>query len=76
VGALLDKRARPDAPSKVSGVSGVTPLMVAAVGGKEDLARILLARGADAGLAASNGATAADFAARNGHARLAGLLQH
>ncbi len=55
--------------------NGMTPLHMAAAVGNEKLATVLLAHGALATLKNDNGDTAADLAARNGHAALAAQLR-
>ena len=51
------------------------PLMGAAAGGRDDLAELLLARGADASLANDEGKTAAAIALEHGHPALADRLR-
>lgn len=59
---LLDRGALIDAPSP----NGSTPLMLAAQYGSEDNVKLLLARGADAGLRNQKDLTAVDFARLGG----------
>ncbi|MBD8631743.1 ankyrin repeat domain-containing protein [Oxalobacteraceae sp. CFBP 8755] len=52
----------------------VSPLMMAAREGQDAMVRLLLAKGADAGLKNTEGFTAAQLAKQAGHDKLAGLL--
>lgn len=72
---LLERGARVDADAANGGTYVNTPLMMAAIQGHEPLARLLLGAGADADIRVYGGHTAAEFAAKYNHARLAGLLQ-
>lgn len=55
--------------------AGRSPLMLAASRGHIEVCEALLAAGADPGLRDADGATATDFAARNGHTSLAESLR-
>lgn len=68
---LLRAGANPDARDH----SGFTPLMVAAANGRADAVRALLAKGADARLAASDGKTALDLALARDEDEVAALLR-
>jgi hypothetical protein len=52
-----------------------TALMAAAEAGREDVARLLVERQADANLRNARGQTAAEVAEASGHARLRGVLE-
>lgn len=52
-----------------------TALMAAAETGREDVARLLMERNADANLRNARGQTAAELADASGHGRLRGLLE-
>lgn len=56
------------------GPDGTTPLMMAAYSGKEDIVRLLLDNGADATAVNLDGESAADWALKNKHTKLAGQL--
>ncbi|WP_165233253.1 ankyrin repeat domain-containing protein [Aquisphaera insulae] len=71
-GADLDGMLDPGASNPVL---GSTALSFAAGRGQTELVEILLAAGADAGLADHEGRTAADIAEQNGHAELARILR-
>lgn len=68
---LLERSARIDAPAP----NGNTPLMMAARYGAQEVAELLLARGAAAGLRNRNGLSAADFARGADRERLAQRLE-
>jgi ankyrin repeat protein len=70
VRAILDPGADPNARQQV----GYTPLMGAASAGRQDLADLLVARGADRSLQSEDGKTAASVASEHGHASLATRL--
>jgi ankyrin repeat protein len=53
----------------------MTALMAAAAGGKADVVRLLLERGADANLRGAKGMTASGWAMDHGHAELAKVLR-
>lgn len=55
--------------------SGATALSFAAMFGQEEMARLLLAKGADASIADQNGYTPAKYAAMKGFPALAALLE-
>ena len=55
--------------------TGMTPLMSAAVSGKENLVRLLLAHGADKRLVDKEGKTAADFAKMAHREEIARLIE-
>jgi ankyrin repeat protein len=70
---LIERGAKLDALSpRPSGA--VTPLMMAAREGQDGIVRLLLAKGANAGLRNTEGFTAAQLAKQAGHDKLAGLL--
>jgi len=70
---LIERGAQLDALSpRPSGA--VTPLMMAAREGQDGIVRLLLAKGANAGLKNTEGFTAAQLAKQAGHDKLAGLL--
>lgn len=70
---LIERGAKLDALSpRPSGA--VTPLMMAAREGQDGIVRLLLAKGANAGLKNTEGFTAAQLAKQAGHDNLAGLL--
>jgi len=70
---LIERGAKLDALSpRPSGA--VTPLMMAAREGQDGIVRLLLAKGANAGLKNTEGFTAAQLAKQAGHDKLAGLL--
>jgi hypothetical protein len=58
-----------------STTSGHTPLHVAALGGDQEMAALLLSKGADRTLKNKDGKTPLDLAAENGHAEIVALLQ-
>jgi len=58
----------------VKNIEGITPLMVAAQYGYEDIAAILLERGAKPNMASNDGETAFDIAVRKGHLGIARLI--
>ena len=67
--------AEPRAPErKDAGGYGFVALHAAAQNGDDDLAALLLERGADRGLAADDGRTAVEIALQAGHTRLADSL--
>jgi len=71
---LLERGARVNGDAR-NGIAYVnTPLMMAAIQGHEAIARMLLRAGADADVRVSGGHTAAEFAAKYNHGRLAQLL--
>lgn len=67
VAAILEREANPDARQQ----AGYTPLMGAAGAGRDDIADLLLARGADPLLVNDEGKSAATIAEEHGHAALA-----
>jgi len=70
---LIERGAKLDALSpRQSGA--VTPLMMAAREGQDGIVRLLLAKGANAGLKNTEGFTAAQLAKQAGHDKVAGLL--
>jgi ankyrin repeat protein len=71
---LLDRGAKVngDAGNGITYVN--TPLMMAAIQGHEPVVRVLLQAGADADVRVAGGHTAAEFAAKYNHGRLAQLL--
>jgi ankyrin repeat protein len=70
---LIERGGKLDALSpRPSGA--VTPLMMAAREGQDGIVRLLLAKGANAGLKNTEGFTAAQLAKQAGHDKLAGLL--
>lgn len=70
---LIERGAKLDALSpRRSGA--VTPLMMAAREGQDGIVRLLLAKGANAGLKNTEGFTAAQLAKQAGHDKVAGLL--
>jgi ankyrin repeat protein len=70
---LIERGAKLDALSpRPSGA--VTPLMMAAREGQDGIVRLLLAKGANAGLKNTEGFTAAQLAKQAGHDKLAELL--
>jgi ankyrin repeat protein len=70
---LIERGAKLDALSpRPSGA--VTPLMMAAREGQDGIVRLLLAKGANAGLKNTEGFTAAQLAKQAGHDKLVGLL--
>jgi len=70
---LIERGAKLDALSpRPSGA--VTPLMMAAREGQDGIVRLLLAKGANAGLKNTEGFTAAQLAKQAGHDKVAGLL--
>jgi ankyrin repeat protein len=70
---LIERGAKLDALSpRPSGA--VTPLMMAAREGQDGIVRLLLAKGANAGLKNTEGFTAAQLAKQAGHDKLAALL--
>jgi ankyrin repeat protein len=70
---LIERGAKLDALSpRPSGA--VTPLMMAAREGQDGIVRLLLAKGANAGLKNTEGFTAAVLAKQAGHDKVAGLL--
>jgi len=70
---LIERGAKLDALSpRPSGA--VTPLMMAAREGQDGIVRLLLAKGANAGLKNTEGFTAAQLAKQAGHDNVAGLL--
>jgi hypothetical protein len=71
VARLLDAGAKPDTPRD----DGSTALMSAASWGRVGIARLLLARGADALLENASGQTARDLAIKGGHLDVARLLE-
>jgi ankyrin repeat protein len=71
---LLERGAKVNADAR-SGMTYVnTPLMMAAIQGHEAIVRMLLQAGADADARVAGGHTAAEFAAKYNHGRLAQLL--
>ncbi|WP_269499388.1 ankyrin repeat domain-containing protein [Castellaniella sp. S9] len=68
---LIQRGAIVNAP----GPDGTTPLMMAALSGKEPMVRLLLEHGADATMFNAKHETAADWAARGKHTALADKLQ-
>ena len=71
---LLERGARVNGDAR-NGVTYInTPLMMAAIQGHEASARVLLRAGADADVRVSGGHTAAEFASKYNHRRLAELL--
>jgi len=70
---LIERGAKLDALSpRPSGA--VTPLMMAAREGQDGIVRLLVAKGANAGLKNTEGVTAAQLAKQAGHDKLAGQL--
>jgi ankyrin repeat protein len=70
---LIERGGKLDALSpRPSGA--VTPLMMAAREGQDGIVRLLLAKGANAGLKNTEGFTAAQLAKQAGHDKVAGLL--
>ena len=67
---LLGAGADPNARQQV----GYTPLMGAAAAGRDDIADLLLEKGADPALVSEDGKTAADVAREHGHTALADRL--
>jgi RNA polymerase primary sigma factor len=57
-------------------ISGMTPLMIAAANGHVSICDLLVAAGADATLADSQGRTAMDHATKNGHGFIGVLVLH
>lgn len=57
-------------------ISGMTPLMIAAANGHVSICDLLVAAGADAALADSQGRTAMDHATTNGHGFIEVLVMH
>ena len=70
---LIERGAKLDALSPRSS-GAVTPLMMAAREGQDGIVRLLLAKGANAGLKNTEGFTAAQLAKQAGHDKVAGLL--
>lgn len=70
VAALLDRGADPNARQQ----AGYTPLMGAASAGRDDIADLLLARGADRALRSDEGKSAEIIAREHGHTALAAKL--
>jgi ankyrin repeat protein len=73
VRGLLDAGYSADTPIEY-GENSETPLMKAARSGTEDIARLLIARGADVNAKDGDSSTALEAAIRNGHEALAALL--
>jgi ankyrin repeat protein len=71
---LLERGAKVNGDARNGGTYINTALMMAAIQGHEDVARMLLRAGADADVRVVGGHTAAEFAAKYKHARLAQLL--
>ena len=70
VGQLLAAGADPN----VRGQIGLTPLISAALGGRADIAKLLVDKGADVNAKSDNGMTALMVAAAEGHKEVAQLL--
>jgi ankyrin repeat protein len=71
---LLERGAKVNGDAR-DGVTYInTPLMMAAIQGYEPVVRVLLQAGADADVRVAGGHTAAEFAAKYNHGRLAQLL--
>lgn len=73
VGFLLDEGADPNAKDNVE---GWTPLMYASAEGNLEVVELLLENGADPNLEDTDGETAIDFAANNGHSEVVTLLEN
>ena len=69
---LMEKGAIVNAP----GPDGTTPLMMAALSGKPEIVRLLLAQGADPTMFNAAHETAADWARKNNNTALAESLEH
>jgi ankyrin repeat protein len=74
VSYLLERGARVNGDARDGTTYINTPLMMAAIQGHEAVARLLLRAGADADVRVAGGHTAAEFAAKYNHMRLAQLL--
>ena len=70
VGQLLATGADPN----VRGQAGLTPLISAALGGKADIAKLLVDKGVDVNAKSDNGMTPLMVAASQGHKEVAQLL--
>jgi len=70
---LIERGAKLDALSPLPS-GAVTPLMMAAREGQDGIVRLLLSKGANAGLKNTEGFTAAQLAKQAGYDKLAGLL--
>lgn len=73
VGFLLEEGADPNTKDNVE---GWTPLMYAAAEGNREVVELLLEYGADPNLEDTDGETAIDFAANNGHPKVVTLLEN
>ena len=63
-------------PNSKDSIEGWTPLMYAAAEGNREVVEILLEHGADPNLEDTDGETAIDFAANNGHSEVVTLLKN
>jgi ankyrin repeat protein len=71
---LIERGARVNGDARDGMTYVNTPLMMAAIQGHEPIVRVLLRAGADANVRVAGGHTAAEFAAKYNHGRLAQLL--
>lgn len=74
VDRVIEKGAKANDTMTINGVSGVTPLMLAAMGGHKDVVAVLIKAGAKVDSEASNGLNARDAALRSGRHDIAQLM--